>query len=413
MKRAAILSIGTELTLGQTVDTNTAWLARQLAAIGIRVAQFSSMPDEMEFIVATIRRVAGESDLVLMTGGLGPTADDLTRQALATVAAAPLELHRASLDQLLAFFAQRNRVMPEANRVQAMIPRGGRAIENTCGTAPGVSVRIGQTPIYAMPGVPFEMKTMFERSVLPELRAASGGRVLRFRLVRTYGLPESELGATIKDLMKRGNNPEVGTTADLGEIGIRVNATANSPEAAIALLDATEAELRRRLGDAVYGKDEDSLASVVGGLLARRAESVAVAESCTGGMIAAALTDIAGSSAYFLGGVVAYANEAKIAQLGVSAELLAQHGAVSEPVAADMAEGARNRFRSSHAIGITGIAGPGGGTSDKPVGLVYIAHASAARTVVRELHFGGDQPRATIRTRAAHAALNLLRRELL
>lgn len=412
MHRAAIISIGTELTLGQTIDTNAAWLARQLAAIGIRVGRCQILADETADIVAEIRRAAGEFSIILITGGLGPTADDLTREALAEVAAAPLELHQPSLEQLLAFFATRHRPMPEANRVQAMIPRGGRALPNTCGTAPGIHINAANAAIFAMPGVPFEMKAMFERDVLPGIRAAGDGRVLRFRLVRTYGMPESELGAVIKDLMKRGNNPEVGTTADLGEIGIRINATAETPDAALTMLDETEAVLRARLGHHVYGRDDDTLASVVGAGLVQRAESIATAESCTGGMVSTLLTDVPGSSRYFMGGLIAYANEAKSNLLGVSTAIIEHHGAVSEPVARHMAASARERFRTTYALSLTGIAGPDGGTTEKPVGLLYLGLAKPTDVDVRTLNFGSDQPRNAIRIRAAKAALNLLRREL-
>jgi len=413
MQRAAILAIGTELTLGQTVDTNTAWLAGQLAAIGIRAARHLTVADERTDIRDALLEAAGSFDLLLASGGLGPTADDLTRHALAEAAGVELVLDPLSLEQIRAFFARRNRPMPTANRVQAMIPRGGRAIENTCGTAPGIFIELRGRPCWALPGVPFEMQAMFTRDVLPGLRAAVRGRVLRTRVLHCFGLGESDIGERIADLMQRGRNPEVGTTASLGVISIRINAAADSEVAATALLDDAERELRTRLGQVVCGRDEDTLASVVGELLLAAGATLATAESCTGGLLGKLLTDISGSSRYYLGGVVSYADEAKKKLLGLPADLLAEHGAVSAPVAREMAASARRVFSSTYAISVTGIAGPTGGTPVKPVGLVYLGLASPDGLDVRELQLGSDSPREVIRARAAGAALNLLRRKLL
>ncbi len=409
MRTAWIVSIGTELALGQTVDTNSAWLAQRLLRLGFRPTHHATVTDDEADIAAALRQAAGAADLVLVTGGLGPTADDLTRPALAAVAEVPLEEHAPSLDQIRAFFAARGREMPPANVVQALIPRGARALPNPVGTAPGIAITLGRTPCYALPGVPLEMRAMFTAAVEPELRARAAGGVLLCRKLNTFGLGESELGARIADLMTRGRNPEVGTTAGYGVVGVRIYAAGADEAEAQRLLADTEAELRARLGDLVFGVDDETLAQVVGRQLRALGRTIGAAESCTGGMIAAALTDVPGSSAYFRGGAVTYANEAKTAILGVPTDLLAQHGAVSAPVAEAMAVGAAARFGTDYALAVTGIAGPAGGTPDKPVGLVFIALRTPAQNTVREFRFGHDAPRDVIRQRATHAALNLLR----
>ncbi|MFO0840456.1 MAG: competence/damage-inducible protein A [Phycisphaerae bacterium] len=410
---AWIISIGTELTLGQTVDTNSAWLSRQLAALGIRANRHLTVPDELGPIRDALREAAGATGLILISGGLGPTEDDLTRQALADAAGEALELDESSLAQIRNFFTRRGREMPAPNRVQAMIPRGGRALPNLCGTAPGVFMRVQRAACYVMPGVPSEMRDMFEREVLPALRRESGGRVVRSRRLQCTGAGESEIGARIQELMTRGRNPEVGTTAEMGVIGIRINATADSVAAAESMLDQAESQVRERLSELVFGSGEETLAHAVGVLLAQRGESVCCAESCTGGLIGAMLTDVAGSSRYFFGAAVTYSNAMKTALLGVPAEMIDRHGAVCGPVAEAMARGARERFGADFALAATGIAGPGGGTDEKPVGLVYIALATPTGVQIRELRLGDDSPRATIRARAAGAALNLLRLHLI
>lgn len=411
MNSACVIAVGTELTLGQSLDTNSPWLAGQLAAIGVRTTRHVTVPDDLPAIVEALREAANRSDVVLITGGLGPTDDDLTRRALADVVGVRLVEHAASLAQIRAFFAGRGRDMPEPNRVQALLPAGAVAIENSCGTAPGIRLEIAGVPCYSLPGVPYEMREMFQRSVLPALRAAAGGRVLRSRTLLCIGVPESDVGERLADLMQRGRNPEVGTAAQTGIIAIRVNATADDARRANAMLADAERAIRERLGQAVFGRDADTLASVTGDALRARGATLAVAESCTGGLVTTLLTDTPGSSAYVLGGVVAYADAAKVRLLGVAPELIRRHGAVSEPVAGEMAAHARDHFGASLALSLTGIAGPGGGTADKPVGLVYVGLATARGVRVRRYLLGAEQPRESIRLRAALAALDLVRLE--
>ncbi len=408
MQTASIVSIGTELTLGQTVDTNSAWIAARLAALGVRAERHVTVPDELLPICEALTSAAQASDVLIVTGGLGPTDDDLTRVALATASGEALVFDAAGFEQIRAYFAQRNRRMPEPNRAQAMRPRGAAAIANTCGTAPGLAMTLLGRPCFALPGVPFEMKAMFDRDVAPALAAAARGGVLRTCTIRTFGMGESAIGERLADLMQRGRNPELGTTAALGIISVRINATAATRERADALLTHTRQVVESRLGAVVFGYGEDTLSSAVGRLLADKRMTVSTAESCTGGLIAKELTDIPGSSAYMLGGVVCYSNEAKRALVGVEEGMLAEHGAVSAPVASALAQGCRARFDSDLAISVTGVAGPGGGSVEKPVGLVYIGLATRDAVTVHEQRFG-QLPRDVIRLRTAHVALNSVR----
>jgi nicotinamide-nucleotide amidase len=406
---AIILSVGNELTFGQTVDTNTAWLSRQLAQIGGQVLMHVTVADEVAPLEREIRRVCELADVVLISGGLGPTEDDLTRNALAAVLGTELQLDERMLEQVRAYFVQRNVPMPEANAVQAMFPVGSTPIENTCGTAPGIRATFGHATIYIMPGVPREMRVMYERSVQPELQARSGGGVILARTLLTFGAGESHIGEQIRDLMQRGRNPTVGTTAQQAVIGIRIHAAGATPQEATALLDRTDTDIRGRLGKLVFGQDGDTLWSVVTKLLIARGKTVATAESCTGGLIAKSLTDTAGSSACVIDGVVTYSNAAKTRLLNVPAELIAAHGAVSKPVAEAMAINCRRLSGTDYALSVTGIAGPDGGTAEKPVGLVYIGLADENGCDVRELRLGSFLTREEIRERACKAAVNLLR----
>lgn len=408
---AQLISIGNELTGGQTVDTNSAWLARQLAAVGIRCTKHVTIADELAPITEAIAAASREADLLLISGGLGPTPDDLTREALAAAMGAPLELHEPSLAYIQAYFAARGRIMHDANRQQAMMPRGAEAIVNDQGTAPGVRAKLGRAEIFCMPGVPYEMKAMFEKSVRPALQ--TGGAVSMEQLLRTYGMSESEVGERLKDLMRRDRNPTVGTSAAELIISIRIVAEAPSVEQCVAMLKADASDVRERLGVVVYGEAEDTLASRVGRMLIESKRTISTAESCTGGMIGKRLTDLPGSSAYMMQGFVTYSNESKSRLLGVPAELIAAKGAVSAEVAEAMARGCRERSGTDYAIAVTGVAGPTGGTVEKPIGLVYVGLATPGEVIVRELRQGDNLRRDQVRDRAAKAALNLIRLTLL
>ena len=414
---AIILSIGDELVLGQTVDTNTAWLSQQLASVGCAARAHLTVADDQRAIEQAIAESVGRCDFLVITGGIGPTEDDLTRQALAAVMGVELELNERWLHRLEAFFRMVGRPMSPLNRIQAMIPRGATMIENTAGTAAGIDA-VYQSPdqkticrVFVTPGVPKEMKLMFTRDVLPHVRSAGGGAVILSRTLHTFGLGESAVAEKLGDLMKRDRNPSVGTTVTGGVVSLRINVRfANEPDARRELV-LTEQACRVALGDLIYGQDDDTLPAVVGRFLREQGKTVTTAESCTGGLLAKYLTDVAGSSSYFGHGWVTYANAAKEALLGVSPELLQQHGAVSEPVVRAMAEGARERSGADFALSLSGIAGPDGGTPGRPVGTVWIALAHADGTSARVSVFPGD--REMIRDRSAKMALTMLRYHLL
>lgn len=409
---AHILSIGNELTIGQAVDTNSAWLAQRLAERGILCTKHVTVADERAEIAREIAEAARAADLVLITGGLGPTPDDLTREAMADAMGVPLEFHAELLEQIAAYFRGRSRPMHEKNRVQAMLPRGAEAMENNCGTAPGVIARIGRAEIFVMPGVPREMKVMFERSLLRRL-PAGGGESICQRVLRSIAMPEAEVGERIADLMARGRNPAVGTSAADLIISIRINARGPSPDEARRLAEADAAIVRERLAQALFGEEDDSLADAVARLLIARRETISTAESCTGGLIAKFLTDVSGSSAYLMQGLVTYSNEAKMRLLEIPRELIERHGAVSAPVAEAMAANCRRLSGTTYALSATGIAGPTGGTAEKPVGLVYVGLATPGEAIVKELRLGETLTREEVRDRTAKIALNLLRLKLL
>ncbi len=410
---AIIISVGTELTSGQTVDTNSAWLSRKLAEIGIPVLLHITAPDDVEPLARQIEAACTRAELVLITGGLGPTADDLTREALARAMGVELQADPALAERIRKFFDRLCRPMPEANLVQAMLPLGSRPLENTCGTAPGIHAQVGRTSVFVMPGVPREMQVMYEQCVLPLLPRQGTGAVILHAVLHCFGAGESDIGQRIQDLMRRGRNPLVGTTAKQGIIGIRVQARASTAEQARTLLENELDEIRRRLGRLVFGRDDETLALAVARLLSEKNKTLATAESCTGGLIAKTLTDIPGSSAFYLQGWIAYANEAKTRLLNVPSELIKTYGAVSRPVAEAMATNARQLAETDYAISVTGIAGPTGGTAEKPVGLVFVGLAEPNHCEVSELRLGSHLNREEIRWRTTCYALNLLRLRLM
>lgn len=423
--KAVILSVGDELVLGQTLDTNSAWISQQLASIGISIHQHLTVGDVQADIEASIRSAVEVADVILISGGIGPTDDDVTRQALAGVMRAPLEPNPQWLAQLDQFFSRLGRVMPESNKIQAMIPKGAELIWNANGTAAGMSAVVEhlydrtrptrKVRVYVMPGVPKEMKGMFNASVLPTLAAGASGVILQ-KTIHTFGAGESTVAEKLGAMMKRGMNPSVGTTVSGGIVSVRINARFPDKDEAIHQLNATSAQVRSALGDLVFGEDAQSLAGVVSESLRNTTNNgepvtVATAESCTGGLLAKYLTDEAGASSYFAGGWVTYSNELKTRELEVNPHLFETVGAVSEPVAIAMAKGARENAAADYALSITGIAGPDGGTDEKPVGTVWIGLSSSKGDIARRFTFPGD--REMIRDRAAKMALTLLRFALL
>lgn len=409
--KAIVISIGDELILGKTVDTNSAYLAQELGKHGLDVIAHHTVADRIEAISAEIRSACEQADYVVITGGLGPTKDDLTRQALAEVMGVPLELHQGCLDKIKELFKRRNWKMVAANQIQAMLPAGTQPLPNEAGTAPGISAKVGNTLVVVMPGVPYEMKQMFDLQVRPLLPKDSGSVVQL--LLHTFGAGESDVGERIGDLMEsRDGNIKVGTTVAAGMVSIRITVSgADTNAQALQQAESVADQIRQRLGDLVLGSGTDTLAFVVGKLLSERKQTFATAESCTGGMVGQLITAISGSSEYYVGGVVSYSNALKQSLLGVSLQTLESFGAVSEPVAKEMALGCRERLNADWAVSLTGIAGPTGGTEEKPVGLVYIGLAGPDGVQVHRHLLSGNRDR--VRQRAALAALNHLRLALL
>jgi len=407
MKRASVISIGNELLSGQTVNTNAAYLGEQLLSIGIPVVSTYIIGDEIESIVRSFHLACNDADFVVATGGLGPTDDDLTRQALAKLLCSELQLQEDLLETIEAFFTSRNWQMSSKNKIQAYIPAGARVLANNLGTAPGIMAEVEGRLLFVLPGVPSEMKRMFEESVLPELKSLSIEQAVVMRKLRCFGTGESNIAESLGDIMQRGRNPLINCTVKHGVITLHIIATAKDKILAQQMAEKDEKSLRNKLGELVYGTEEQTLAEVVGEQLAQQKQTIAVAESCTGGFIAKLLTDIPGASRYFTHGWVTYSNDAKISELGVPAHLIEKHGAVSEEVAHAMAQGARKRAGTTFAIGITGIAGPAGGSERKPAGLVYISIDSDNGCETKRFIFFGS--RDTVRLRAAQTALNMLR----
>ncbi len=419
---AAILSIGDELAIGQSLDTNSRWIAERLTSRGITVCEHATIGDRLDDHARALRRLAGEVDLIVSSGGLGPTADDLTREALAAAMGEPLEEDAAALGGIRRLLEARGRTMTDLQRLQARRPRSGRCLENANGTAPGLAatVRLGgrACDVFCLPGPPDEMKPMFARFVEPSLRPAPG-RVVKTRVLHTLGLAESEVARRLGPLMERTRNPLVGTTASGGVVSVRIRYEGASAGADQAM-QAAESGCREVLGPVVFGAEAETMATVVLGLLRERGERLVVAESCTGGGLGAMFTETPGSSDALLGGWITYSNAMKTAGLGVPRDLLEAHGAVSEPVARAMALGALERAPApgaQHALAITGIAGPDGGTEAKPVGTVFIGRATrrgAQRDPECEVRrFSIPGGREAVRERSALLALGMLRLALI
>ncbi|MHC4691728.1 MAG: competence/damage-inducible protein A [Planctomycetota bacterium] len=407
MAKASVINIGNELLSGETVSTNAAYLGEQLLTIGIPVVSTYIIGDDIDSIVRSFNLAFNDADIVVATGGLGPTDDDLTRQALAKLLDSKLQLQDDLLQKIEAFFTSRNRQMSSRNKIQAYIPAGAKALENNLGTAPGIMAELKGKTLFALPGVPSEMKRMFEDSVLPELKSLSVEQAVVVKKLRCFGTGESNIAELLGDIMVRGRSPLINCTVRQGVITLHIIATAKDKSRTQHMAEKDEKILRNKLGELVYGIGEQSLAEVVGEKLTQQKQTIAVAESCTGGSIAKLLTDIPGASRYFKQGWITYSNDAKISELGVPASLIEQHGAVSEHVAEAMARGARKRAGTTFAIGVTGIAGPTGANEQKPVGLVYISVDSGSGSATKRFIFHHD--RCSIRLRAAQTALNMVR----
>jgi competence/damage-inducible protein CinA-like protein len=412
--RAEIIAIGSELVSGQRLDTNSQWLSERLGELGIEVHFHTVLGDDLQENVDAFCVAAGRAALVVMTGGLGPTQDDLTREALAQVRGVPLVEHAEALAAIEQMFARRRRPMAVRNRVQAMFPEGSEPIPNRVGTAPGIWMRLGESLVACLPGVPTEMRVMFAEQLAPRLRQLGlVERVIVHHKINLFGRGESDIEADALDLTARGRTPEVGITAHDATISFRVSAAGATEAEARQSLEPTLQLIRQRFHTLVVGDGDNDVAEGLVSELARTGLTLAVAESCTGGLIAHRITTIAGVSPYFPGGVVSYSNDAKVDLLGVRRDLLAAHGAVSAEVAEAMAVGARLRFLADIGLSVTGVAGPTGGSEEKPVGLVYLGLATTEGVASRRLDLGAEQPRDVIQSRAAKHAMNWARLHLI
>jgi nicotinamide-nucleotide amidase len=412
MKVAELISVGTELLLGDILNSNAQYLSKQLASLGIACYYQSTVGDNPDRLQKVIELAASRANLLIFTGGLGPTPDDLTTETIARTFNTPLVEDATVVADIAAKFALRGRQMTDNNLKQALRPEGADILPNPVGTAPGI-IWSPKPDVVLMtfPGVPTEMKRMWQDIAVPYLRSRQWAtEVIASRTLRFWGVSESSLAEKVGDLFN-STNPTVAPYANWGEVKLRIAAKAASETEALAVIAPMEAHLRSIGGIDCYGADDQTLASVVGRLLTKQGETLSVAESCTGGGLGSMLTAVAGSSGYFLGGVIAYENRIKQALLGVEAEALETLGAVSEVVAQQMAAGVRDRTGSTWGLSITGVAGPDGGTEEKPVGLVYIGIAGPEESVGLRYRFG-DRGREWVRQVSACTALDQLRRRL-
>jgi nicotinamide-nucleotide amidase len=403
---AAVLSIGTELSRGELVNTNATWIASQLVAIGFEVFEHAVVDDDRARIAEALERLARTASIIVCTGGLGPTTDDLTTECVASTLGAKLVRDEPSLEHIRRRFEKLGRTMSESNAKQADFPEGAEILANPIGTAPGFSVHIGRAIAFFMPGVPREMMRMFDEQVTPRIRALAPNDTFQIHL-RTFGLPESIVGEKLAGIEAAHEGVIIGYRAHFPEIEVKVLAKGASQSSARESAEKATAEVRARLGDVIYGEGDDSFSSSIGRVLRNRSLTLAIAESCTGGLVGSMLTREPGASDFLLLDAVTYANSAKARVLGVDEDVLRAHGAVSAEVAAAMAEGARRASGSDVALSLTGVAGPTGGSEDKPVGTVFIGVTGARGTEVKHRVFPGE--RLQIQTLAAYVGLQLLR----
>lgn len=413
---AEILTIGDELLIGQVLDTNATWMAERLTLMGVEVGRIVTLGDDAQVLLAELETAFLSADLVLITGGLGPTHDDVTRDVVAQYFGVPFRFDAHVFAHIEDLFARRGRTMPERNRVQAMIPEGFQVLHNPLGTAPGLWHSFGHQGrdkvLVVLPGVPHEMQGLMNSEVLPRLAQERGLRTIRHRTLLTTGIGESHLADRLGDLTPYLDaHTRLAFLPNAHGVRLRITAMGDDPAEVDARVDAFEAVLRVRAGRYIYGENGDTLEAIVGKMLREVGKTVAVAESCSGGLILHRLTNIPGSSQYVKGGMVAYCNDLKQHHLGVPLALLDHEGAVSESVALAMARGVRERFGADIGVASTGIAGPGGGTPEKPVGLVWIAYADDSQERAVRLQFSRD--RVTNKEQTATALFDLLRRHLL
>ncbi len=403
--KAEVITVGTELLLGQIIDTNSVYLSHKLAEIGIDLFFKTTVGDNTERLKQALSIAFERADIIILTGGLGPTVDDITRQAVSEFTGKKLVFKNDILLKINEFFKNRKIEMPECNKIQAYLPEEALIIENTVGTAPGFIVEHNSKFIIAMPGVPSEMHPMMEKIVIPFILEKQGYRksIIKYKTLKVTGLPESEINDKIKDIFENSTNPTIGVLAHQIEIDIRITAKAEDKKKADEMIEEKKKEIYNRLNENIFAEDDETLEGKIANLLFERNLKISTAESCTAGLLSFRLTNIPGSSKYFSGGVNVYSNYAKTEILGVKKETLEKYGAVSQECARQLAKNCREKFRTDIGVSITGIAGPTGGTDEKPVGLVYSCINVKGNENSYKHNFSGS--RDVVRARAVQMAL--------
>ncbi|MEJ6951636.1 competence/damage-inducible protein A [Natronospora cellulosivora (SeqCode)] len=389
---AEIISIGTEILLGDIVDSNSQYIARILTAYGYDIHYISSVGDNPGRLKKTLEQALKRADLIITTGGIGPTDDDITREIISEVSGKPLKINNKILEKLELFFKKRGYPMPENNKKQSFLPEGAKTLNNDVGTAPGILLEHKGKIIVSLPGVPREMKDIFNNELIPKVLSKNKEKI-KSRVLNFFNIGESSLEEKIKDILDQQSNPSMALYAGEGEVRIRLTAKAKSEKKIEELLNNTENIIREQVDEFIYGVDEKNIASALSSLLSKSNYKLAVAESCTGGLVGNRITDFSGSSDYFLGGFIVYSNQAKINQLNVSKDVIEKYGAVSPETAGEMAENIREIMKADIGISLTGIAGPGGGSKEKPVGLVYLALSYENNTEIYKLNLTGNRKR--------------------
>lgn len=412
---AEIISTGDEVLTGTVVDANAAWIAARLYETGIAVGRHVCVGDDMDRLTDVLFEAGQRADIAIVTGGLGPTLDDITASAAARAAGVELEQNQEALAYMTSFFKRFGRPLSDSDAKQSLLPRGASPLLNSVGTAPGFTLKIGGCRFFFLPGVPFEMRQMMDEHVIVSLEADAArngtGRFYREKRLSLFGLPEAQVNERLADLTGSLEDVKLGMLAEFPVIHVKLAASGHNEKALDAAVSAAADRVRERVGEYVFSETGQTMEEVVGDLLLRRSATLALAESCTGGMIASRITNVAGSSRYFLCSAVTYSYEAKMRLLGVPADTLEAFGAVSEQTARQMAEGARRLAGSDYAVSVSGIAGPGGGTADKPVGTVCIGLCGPAQSFARQYQFPFENRMANKRI-FTETALNLLRKAL-
>jgi nicotinamide-nucleotide amidase len=410
---AEIMTIGDELLIGQVVDTNSAWLGQQLSFEGIRVKQITSVSDDPTHIVEALDAAMKRADIILITGGLGPTKDDLTKKTLRDYFGMNWRMDEQVLTHVEKLFASFGRETTDVNRLQAQVPNGCTVLMNRNGTAPGMWFEKNGKVIVSMPGVPYEMKGIVTDELLPKLRSKFGLQAIVHKTILTQGIGESMLAEKIEawEDSLATQNIKLAYLPSVGMVRLRMSIAASDKKRATEIVEKKFQEVHPLIQQYIFGYENDTLESVIGKLLLERNQTIGTAESCTGGYISHLITTVAGSSNWYKGSVIAYANDVKTNELGVTVETLKNHGAVSEETVKEMAEGLRKKLKTDYAVSVSGIAGPGGGTEEKPVGTVWIAVAGANGTIARHFRLGDQRERNIVR--ASLSTLNLVRRYIL